>query len=313
MEEDDEYILSNLEDMSVDIASGKTEYSDIESKPPNDFFTITEVVAKHREKQYKSLDAFLNEASITNGDQVYNLARLVRGLPQRPKKRRKTSDERPIVVVKLKVNDEGKVKTATLKALLDSGGSGTLISKKFADRLPEAPADGTKTVWTTPGGELTTTKQVVAQFLMPELHDNVLIERKVHVTKSLGAYDMIIGRDAMSDLGIDILFSAKTVTWDGVSIPFRDPDMDVHQLYHVSDSPAVTESVSRIKKILDAKYAPADLDQIADSATHLDPLERDMLKELFRKHEKLFDGTLGNWKGQSLKLELKEDATPYHA
>jgi hypothetical protein len=31
------------------------------------------------------------------------------------------------------------------------------------------------------------------------------------------------------------------------------------------------------------------------------------------KYESLFDGTLGTWKGEDYNIELRSDATPYHA
>jgi hypothetical protein len=34
---------------------------------------------------------------------------------------------------------------------------------------------------------------------------------------------------------------------------------------------------------------------------------------LLTKFEDLFDGTLGKWNEEPVKLELKEGATPYHA
>ena len=33
---------------------------------------------------------------------------------------------------------------------------------------------------------------------------------------------------------------------------------------------------------------------------------------LLRKHETLFDGKLGEWKGDPVDIELKPDAKPYH-
>ena len=82
----------------------------------------------------------------------------------------------------------------TIKALLDSGGSGTLITEKYAKKLRCKDVTST-TVWTTPGGAMQTNCKCQAQFTLPELHDNRLIAWDVHVTKNLGAYDMIIGRD----------------------------------------------------------------------------------------------------------------------
>ena len=37
------------------------------------------------------------------------------------------------------------------------------------------------------------------------------------------------------------------------------------------------------------------------------------MHELLKKHEILFDGTLGQWKGTPYKVELKEGENPYHA
>jgi len=37
------------------------------------------------------------------------------------------------------------------------------------------------------------------------------------------------------------------------------------------------------------------------------------LKTLLEKYKSLFDGTLGNWKGEDYNIELRPDAMPYHA
>ena len=57
---------------------------------------------------------------------------------------------------------------------------------------------------------------------MPELHDNRVVEWDFHVAKDMGAYDMIIGRDMLQDLGIDIRFSDNTIVWDGQEMPFKN-------------------------------------------------------------------------------------------
>ena len=67
------------------------------------------------------------------------------------------------------------------------------------------------------------------------------------------------------------------------------------------------------KAILDAKYDKADIDEICKEQAELDKAQRDKLGELLRKYEALFDGQLGHWHGQDVKLELKEGVKPYHA
>ena len=46
---------------------------------------------------------------------------------------------------------------------------------------------------------------------------------RVHVTKSLGRYDFIFGRDYLTRFGIDLRFNDKTIEWDAMSMPMHAP------------------------------------------------------------------------------------------
>jgi hypothetical protein len=39
----------------------------------------------------------------------------------------------------------------------------------------------------------------------------------------LNSYDMIISRDLLHELGIDLLFSLGVMKWDNATVPMRDP------------------------------------------------------------------------------------------
>jgi len=99
----------------------------------------------------------------------------------------------------------------TIKALLDSGGSESLVTEKFVKKLRLKKSSNSSTVWTTPGGEMCANQKVKAQFTMPELLEDRLIEWNLHVTKALGKYDMIFGRDILQFLKIDLRFSDNVV------------------------------------------------------------------------------------------------------
>ena len=106
-----------------------------------------------------TLDNVIDEAYSKNNE-MYSLTQLVRGHKQPPKKRQKTSDFRPVVIVRFNTR-RGKAKPETLRALLDSGGSSSLITEKFTKKL-KLRTDKTKgkTTWSTPAGTLTTNSTV---------------------------------------------------------------------------------------------------------------------------------------------------------
>jgi hypothetical protein len=71
---------------------------------------------------------------------------------------------------------------------------------------------------------------------------------------------------------------------------------------------------SRIKRILDASYKPADLKEIVSSATmHLNEKERKSFYALLVQYEDLFDGKLGTWNCASSSIKLIPGSEPYHA
>ena len=267
-----------------------------------------ELFSLDSEKKFSSLDDCINTAY---GEELFSIKDYIQG--QRKPKKKKYLDKKPIVFVRFNTKHSGRPRPVTLRALLDSGASGCLVESKYAKKLKLKGLSKADTVWTTPGGSMQTSYTTTGQFTIPELHDNRLLEWKLHVTKNLGAYDMILGRDFMSDLGIDIKFSDMTVEWDGHSIPLKNSDATVEESYYIPDSGATDDATERLKKILDAKYEKANLREIADASTHLTVEEREELYELLQKYESLFDGELGVWKDEEYNIELKPDVQPYHA
>jgi len=164
---------------------------------------------------FETLDNCVNQSCES---ETMPLANLIRG---RPIKRSKTADLRPITFVRFNTL-LGKPKPMTIKALLDSGGSESLVTEKFAKKLSLKKSSNSSTVWTAPGGEMCTNQKVKAQFTMPELHEDRLIESNMHVAKALGKYNMIIGRDILQFLKIDLRFSDNVAEWDGSELPFED-------------------------------------------------------------------------------------------
>jgi hypothetical protein len=168
--------------------------------------------------------------------------------------------------------------------------------------------------WNTAAGQISMNEKCKLRFALPEFFPTKSIEWEMHVgTLENVRYDMIIGNDMLEYLKIDIKYSTATIEWNGAEIPMRSRDSTIKDSYLISDSPSLQEAAERIKKILDAKYEPANLDEIVESCSHLTQIEQIQLKTLLKKYEQLFNGSLGTWIGDTYDIELKSDATPYYA
>ena len=262
------------------------------------------------EEEYHSLDECLNESL-----EAYSLGDYIRS-QSNPNKRQRTTytdeDLRPMAFVKLNIS-LGKPKLINLVALIDSGASECLLSEEYARKLRITQTQSPPITWTTPAGEMQTRGKVKAQMTIPELQSKKLIEWRFHVAKNMGAYDMIIGRDMLSFLGIDISFSRQTVAWEGAEMPFKPKDATRETAYHIEEAMAVNQATDRIKEILDAKYEAADLEQVCSAQDQLNQAQQQKLLALLNRYADLFDGTLGKWNHDPIELELKPDAQPYHA
>ena len=130
-------------------------------------------------------------------------------------------------------------------------------------------------------------------------------------------YDMIIGRDLMTSLGIKIDFESHIVEWGQSYIDMKDMDIiqaeDMYSMMTNTEPDILQKATDRVNGILDAKYVKADLQQVTEDCSHLDEEEQVKMKTLLERCEHLFDGTLGTWRDKPHEVELKPYAQPYHA
>ena len=206
-----------------------------------------------------------------------------------------------------------------VRILFDSGCGATLINKSFVTKLRQRKT--TNTTWRTKAGSFSTTKKCTCTFMLPEFHKHRVIEWEMYVDESSSAlsnYDMIIGRDLMESIGLDLLFSENLIRWDGATVPMQDISLfkevrsnPYSELLSMHDP--VTTEAERIQGILDIKYAPADLNKIVRECVHLTDSEKSILGKLLRDYQDLFDGTLGTWDTDPIELQLCPEVKPYHA
>ena len=259
-----------------------------------------------------SLDDVIN-SKYESETEMFSIASYVQG--HKPKKRRCLKNLRPIV--KIIFNDRrGSPKNGvTLTALLDSGASSNIIQQQYVRKLKLRETTKGVQEWTTAAGVMHTYGKVRSMFIMPEFSHSSAVEYDFHVSKDskIAPYDIIIGRDMMKDLGIDILFSQEQIVWNDIEVPFKEYGKKGLSDLFIAEPEKVQEMTNRVQKILDSNYHTADLKEVANSQTHLSSQERQELYELLMEFEDLFDGTLGEWTQEECKLELKPDAKPYHA
>ncbi|CAJ1936786.1 unnamed protein product [Cylindrotheca closterium] len=151
---------------------------------------------------------------------------------------------------------------------------------------------------------------------LPQLSDSLTIDTDVHLAKSISPrYDMIIGRDLMRELDIKLDFEHNMIEYQNLSISMTEINKldalnDLQFITGIKEPLSTAEAVERVSKILDAKYAPVTPDQILNNSSHLSDDQKRTLKPILEKYVKLFDGTLGKWKGVQHKLELKDPNSP---
>jgi hypothetical protein len=263
-----------------------------------------ECSSSSEEEEYDSLDECLD---------AYGLAEYIWSQSNRNKRQRTgyvDKDMRPLAFVCFNTK-LGKPAPVTIRALLDSGASELLINAKHVKHLRVKK----KLLSPPPFGlhQLRRWKPFQGLRLSSPFLNFKILEWNLHVTENMGAYDMIIGRDIMNFFGINIQFSDLTVHWEHASMPFKLVDATIDTDYHIAEPMAVEDTTERIRNILDNKYQAIDLEKVCSVWSHLEYQQQQKLFDLLNKFSNLFDGTLGKWNHDPIKLELKEGATPYHA
>jgi transposase InsO family protein len=240
----------------------------------------------------------------------------------RPKKKTKVEDLSTITLGYIKDKRARNLnQNQRLRVLFDSGCSATLLNKKFVKHWTKKAQKSTK--WSTKAGSFKTKSRCEIDFTLPAFHENRTISCNVYVDESNvgdSNYDMIIGRDLMHSLGINLLFDTAQISWDNATINMQPPQSLAEDWVEVLEQEILyahdpdTTDAERIQGIIDAKYCQADLDKVVKECTHLTPAEQRALLSLLTKFEHLFDGTLGTWNTEPVDLELKDPTTkPYHS
>ena len=242
------------------------------------------------------------------------------GVREQPKKKHKKTHYCAEIIVEIVDRNGDKV---PIRALLDTGTSATLLLRKYVQQGRAGGYRKKPTTWQTLGGNFTTHRKALVDFKFPELSTNKMVQWVAHIDHVTdprkAAYDMIIGMDLMTEIGIFANAADKIIQWEDQRIPLkekgdlRDPEY-LEMLYELTTVPDVLfDAEERQSRILDANYEKVDIDEILDDLDHLSSDEKSLLKNVLESHPTLFGGGLGTLNINPVHLELKEGAVPYHA
>lgn len=161
-----------------------------------------------------------------------------------------------------------------IRVLLDSGASKSVICKNQI--LNKKCYKDSTTVWKNASGEITSSIKCKLVFNLPEFTNSRLITHKFHVMEEiLPGYDMIIGRDLMRLLKLDVKYSTSTLEWfRNGEIPFKPHAVSAKNHFFISDTDNLIAESDRMTAILDAKFSKADLDDVANTTPHLSKTEK---------------------------------------
>ena len=74
------------------------------------------------------------------------------------------------------------------------------------------------------------------QFLLLDLSETKLIDADLAVMTVPCKYDVILGRDLLTDLGISINFKEQEIEWDGRTTPMRSTSDAREDVWEVQDA-----------------------------------------------------------------------------
>ena len=140
-------------------------------------------------------------------------------------------------------------------------------------------------MWETQAGKFTTSKKVNVDFCLPKFSATKIVVWECHVDESTnGTYDIILGRDLLIPLGLDLKFSENVIIggegpYEGCSSPMVDisnygfksitdrtvkPEESFVNLYadKCLESESEISSTRRMRRILDAKCENDDLNKV---------------------------------------------------
>ena len=213
-----------------------------------------------------------------------------------------------------------------LRCLCDTGTTDSIMVRDSMAQYKNIHYKKQETVWSTAGGNYTTSETASVDFKLPDFSESREIQWNFHISNeknndNLG-YDVIIGRDLMKELGMIIDFENCQVKWKELSIPMRnygelEKGDELNLTFLQSVEPEVTQQLeNRAQRIADAKHEKINVADYVSEQSHLSLEEtNDLFNSLIKCQDTSFSEGLGCAEGPPVSIELKpgEENDPAHS
>ena len=252
----------------------------------NNYLSLT--INNHNNQSSDNNFALSNTFSANNNNTIYHLS---------------TDNNKFDPIPLINVNYDGK----TLKALLDTGAVASLIKLEHLNKNTEI-LEATDT-FSTVEGQFQTLGKANLSFLLPEFTKHRKINFPIYLCKSMH-YDLILGRNFISQLKLDLSFKTNSIEWDGLSIPMKQV-MNKQIYTYDNNSSTLQQAHDHQELAIDAGCEPLNIQKaVSPINNHQIKIQ---LQNLLNNFYNLFDGKLGEWTGTPYKLPIKENSTPYYS
>ena len=215
---------------------------------------------------------------------------------------------------------------------MDSGASHSWINSKC---LPKGTITTTtdKIQNVTLAGAFTSSdKLILNDAYLPEFHRHRRIRRvDVNVFNNPECrYDMLLGRDILSQLGIIVDFKEHIMEWDEATVDMRN--FPSSNAFPLNESQTLSVAEHLMHELLFSDYLPNsdtfaassvsmeansyrrfDIPEIIGQCNHLTSSQQEELTQVLLKYPRLFSGHLRKFPDYQVHLELNEGAVPHRS
>ena len=209
-----------------------------------------------------------------------------------------------------------------LKTLIDHGASHSMINKRCLPNGVKVTKSKPISFSTTAGTFNSDGHVILEDFRLPEFNRNRSVDEvKCSVLDNKTVkYDVILGRDFLNKVGIDVKSSTLTCEWFEDVIPFKPPSYITNDAAHDALIGSQTEPETIVQEEYEnhavtftaTKSTFSEVEDVVDNQTHLDAKQKQQLLEILQEHTKLFSGKLGCFPHRKFHIDLKPGTVPYH-